>query len=312
MSQRHNKSESSYFDIIGLIVYIAIYSLMIFYQQKFEQYGEVGNILQGISSQLLLLLSTFVVVAIPKSGYYVSVILNVLASLRLVIVIISQDYTLTVISLISTLATIILISIIHVFYQKVIKNNNDLIKANMILKEKDEKLTYLAYYDILTGLPNRQLFIERIDEAINLIDPVPFTVVAANIDNFKIINNEFGNNAGDAVLCSYSKKLRKFCGNSMFLARINGDEFGIIVYGKESEATILNYIEAIREIVAEPIKFMNTKIYVTMSFGAASYPLNASDSTEILKCVNSALSYSKFNGKNRHCFYNNITNSSNK
>src|SRR5574344_1239163 len=106
MSDRHNKSESSYFDIIGLIVYSAIYSLMIFYQQKFEQYGEVGNILQGISSQLLLLLSTFVVVAIPKGGYYVSVILNSLASLRLVIVIISQDYTLTVTSLISTLATI--------------------------------------------------------------------------------------------------------------------------------------------------------------------------------------------------------------
>lgn len=312
MSQRQNKSDSSSFDIIGLIVYIAIYSLMVFYQQKFEQYGEVGNILQGISSQLLLLLSTFVVVAVPKRGYYVSVIMNSFASIRLVFVIITKNYALTVTSLISTLATIILISIIHVFYQKVIKNYNDLIKANMILKEKDEKLTYLAYYDILTGLPNRQLFIERIDEAINLIDPVPFTVVAANIDNFKFINNEFGNNAGDAVLCSYSKKLRRFCGNSMFLARINGDEFGIIVYGKESEATILNYIEAIREIVAEPIKFMNTKIYVTVSFGVASYPLNASDSTEILKCVNSALSFSKLNGKNKHCFYNNISNSLNK
>ncbi len=137
MSQRQTKAERSSFDVIGLIIYIAVYSLMVFYQQKFEKYGEVGNILHGISSQLLLLLSTFVVVAVPKKGYYVSIIMNAFALLRLIIVIISQDYPHTVTSLISTLATIILISIIHVFYKKVIKNNNELIKATMILKEKD-------------------------------------------------------------------------------------------------------------------------------------------------------------------------------
>jgi len=303
MSPKSYHKESSSFDVLGLIVYIFIYALMVFYQMKLEAHENAGTILQGISMQLQLLLSTFTVVAIPKFGYYVAFTLNLLSSVRLFAVIFVKHYSNAVTGLISVAATLILISMIHLFYQKIIKSNNELIKTNEQLKEKDEKLTYLAYYDILTGLPNRQLFIEKIDEAINFRETTPFTVISANIDNFKNINNEHGNNGGDAVLCSFSKKLQRFCGNSMFLARINGDEFGIIVYGKESEATILNYIEAIREIVAEPIKFQDVKLYVTMSFGIASYPLNASSSTEILKCVNSALSSSKSNGKNNHFFY---------
>lgn len=311
MSYGH-KSKKSFlsFDILGTVTYILVFSLLLFYSNKLGEpdadSGKIGIVFQGVSMQLRLLLSAFIVVAVSEKGYPVAVIVNIFSALNYIISLCASNSASAVNSLISTIATIILITIIHVFYQKIVKNNRELTKANQILQEKDEKLSFLVHYDILTGLPNRQLFIERIDEAINLEASVPFTVIAANIDNFKLINNEFGNNAGDAVLCSYSKKLKRFCGNSMFLARINGDEFGIIVYGKESEITILNYIEAIREIVAEPIRFQEIKINVTMSFGIASYPANASNSTDILKCVNSALGFSKMNGKNTHFFYSNV------
>lgn len=303
MLDKPNQKKSS-FDILILIIYIAIYSLMLFYQNKIESYGNISIVIQGITSQLQLLLSAFIVVAVSKFGYYVALAINIFSALRLIIDVVTIQSGSAITGFISTVATIILITIIHIFYKRIMKNTTELIRTNEELRQKDEKLTYLAYYDILTGLPNRQLFIERIDEAINLKSSVPFTVISANIDNFKLINNDYGNNAGDAVLCSYSKKLKRFCGNSIFLARINADEFGMIVYGKESEDTIVNYIEAIREIVAEPIKFKDVKINVTMSFGVSSYPSDATASTEILKCVNSALSVSKFNGKNMHTFYN--------
>lgn len=306
MRDKSNREKASTFDIIAIVIYIAVFIFVTIFQNKLFSLGKNGVIMLGICTQLLSLLSAFVVVIVPKYGYYFAMFLNVIASLRLIFTIISKNETSAITGLISTVASAILITIIYFFYKKINKNNEELLKANAILREKDEKLSYLAYYDILTGLPNRQLFIERIDEAINASAQSPFTVIAANIDNFKIINNEYGNNAGDAVLCAYSKRLKNLCGNSTFLARINGDEFGFILYGKESDATILNYVDTIKEVVSEPIKYQDTKLNITMSFGIALYPLNATESTEILKCVSSALTVSKSNGKNTHYFYNNL------
>jgi diguanylate cyclase (GGDEF)-like protein len=304
MSDKEIQKKTSSMDIIGPIIYIIIYVIVTLFIPKI---GQLGGPLQGIVSQLLLLFSAFAVVAFPRYGYFAAVGANIFQSFSATmasIQAIKAGGSATALSgLTTSIATIILATIIHVFYRRIVKNNEELMNANKILKAKDEKLTYLAYYDILTSLPNRQLFIEKIDETIT--SSQPFTVIAANIDNFKDINNDLGNNAGDAVLCSYSKKLKKLCGNSTFLARINGDEFGFILFGNETEAGILNYIDTIKEVISEPIKFNDVKLNITMSYGVAIYPVNATDSTEMLKCVSSALSVAKANGKNTHYFFNN-------
>ena len=303
MSKNETTRNKSAIDFIAPVVYAVIFTFVTILQSKANLMGPKGIILQGVSSQLLILFSAFVVVAFPRFGYYTAVGVNLISIVRIFIALTRFGMSTAVSGLLSSVATIILVTIIFLFNNKLLKSNAELTETNNKLREKDEKLTYLAYYDILTGLPNRQLFIERIDEAIGTSSP--FTVIAANIDNFKNINNELGNNAGDAVLCSYSKKLKKICGNSVFIARINGDEFGFIIYGKGSESSVLNFIDTVKEVIAEPIKFNDIKLNITMSFGIALYPENASDSTEMLKCVSSALSVSKANGKNIHYFYNN-------
>lgn len=303
MSKNETTRNKSAIDFIAPVVYAVIFTFVTILQSKANLMGPKGIILQGVSSQLLILFSAFVVVAFPRFGYFTAVGVNLITIVRIIIALTRFGMSTAVSGLLSSVATIILVTIIFLFNNKLLKSNAELTETNNKLREKDEKLTYLAYYDILTGLPNRQLFIERIDEAIGTSSP--FTVIAANIDNFKNINNELGNNAGDAVLCSYSKKLKKICGNSVFIARINGDEFGFIIYGKGSESSVLNFIDTIKEVISEPIKFNDIKLNITMSFGIAFYPENASDSTEMLKCVSSALSVSKANGKNIHYFYNN-------
>lgn len=303
MSKNETTRNKSAIDFIAPVVYAVIFTFVTILQSKANLMGPKGIILQGVSSQLLILFSAFVVVAFPRFGYFTAVGVNLITIVRIIIALTRFGMSTAVSGLLSSVATIILVTIIFLFNNKLLKSNAELTETNNKLREKDEKLTYLAYYDILTGLPNRQLFIERIDEAIGTSSP--FTVIAANIDNFKNINNELGNNAGDAVLCSYSKKLKKICGNSVFIARINGDEFGFIIYGKGSESSVLNFIDTIKEVISEPIKFNDIKLNITMSFGIALYPENASDSTEMLKCVSSALSVSKANGKNIHYFYNN-------
>jgi diguanylate cyclase (GGDEF)-like protein len=303
MNEKGMNQKKSSLDIIAVIIYAVIYFLVSLLQSKLSASpGSSGNVIMGICSQLLTLFSAFVVVAFPRFGYYVAVAMNLFTVGKLAIGIKRAGITTAFTGLITSLSAIILITIIYVFYRKVIKNNYELTKANNELHEKEKTLTYLAYNDILTGLPNRQSFIEKIDEAINRT--APFTVIAANIDNFKNINNELGNNAGDAVLCSYSKKLKKICGETIFLARINGDEFGFILFGNESEATILNYVDTIKEVISEPIQINDIKLNITMSYGITLYPQHATDSTEMLKCVSSALSVSKANGKNTHYFYN--------
>lgn len=305
MNNKEIRGNKSVFDILGPVIYAVIFILVTILQPKIGTIGHgEGQFLQGICSQLLLLFSAFVVVAFPKYGYYAAVISNLFSVGATMAAISRNGMSNAVTGLLSAVASIILVTIIFIFYRRIIRNNEELINANQVLKDKDEKLTYLAYYDILTSLPNRQLFIERIDEAIT--SSAPFTVISANIDNFKNINNELGNNAGDAVLCSYSKKLKKLCGDTIFLARINGDEFGFILYGKESESEILNYVDTVKEVISEPIKFNDVKINITMSFGIALYPVNATDSTEMLKCVSSALAVAKANGKNTQYFFNNM------
>jgi diguanylate cyclase (GGDEF)-like protein len=304
MSDKEIQKKNGSMDIVGPLIYIIIYVIVTLFIPKI---GQLGGPLQGIVSQLLLLFSAFAVVAFPRYGYFAAIGANVfqifMTSMATVRAVKNGGSTNALTGLITCVATIILATIIHIFYRRIVKNNEELLNANRILKAKDEKLTYLAYYDILTSLPNRQLFIEKIDETIT--SSQPFTVIAANIDNFKDINNDLGNNAGDAVLCSYSKKLKKLCGNSTFLARINGDEFGFILFGNETETEILNYIDTIKEVISEPIKFNDVKLNITMSYGVAIYPINATDSTEMLKCVSSALSVAKANGKNTHYFFNN-------
>lgn len=304
MDNNQTRKKYTAMDIVGPALYAVIFLIVTALQPRIGELGPGSGFFQGICSQLLLLFSAFVVVAFPRFGYFVAVAVNLITVGSTISILARNGVSNAATGLLSAVATMILVTIIYIFYRRILRNNEELISANTVLREKDEKLTYLAYYDILTALPNRQLFIEKIDDAISTSSP--FTVIAANIDNFKNINNELGNNAGDAVLCSYSKKLKKLCGNSIFLARINGDEFGFILYGAESEATILEYIGTIKEVISEPIKFNDVKINITMSFGVALYPTNATESSEMLKCVSSALYVAKSNGKNTQYFFNNM------
>ena len=229
-----NNQNKSSFEIPMVIMYIVIFVAVNILQGKIPVGEKNVSIIPGICTQLLTLFSAFMVVSVPRFGYFAAVLMNGLSAILLIFQISKSGISSKITGLISTIAAIILITIIHAFYKKLLKNNKELLDSNNALREKDEKLTYLAYYDILTGLPNRQMFIERIDEAIS--SNASFTVIAANIDNFKEINNKLGNNAGDAVLCSYSKKLKKMCGNSkIHISLSNEKQFAVAYVIIESE-----------------------------------------------------------------------------
>lgn len=269
-----------------------------------------SQVATGTLAQLVLVLSAFITLAVHKKGYIASLIMNLLSSFCGLMVLITTHSVQPVPGFINTFSAIVLISIIYGFSNKIIAKNQEisrnyqqLIETNRLVKETDEKLSFLAYYDILTGLPNRQKYIEKLDETITNSSNNAFTTILADLDNFKQINDTYGLNVGDIVLNTYAEKLKAYCQSNVFLARIGGDEFGFIIEGNMTEANILNHIEKIQNILSEPIQINDIMLTSTSSFGIASYPNNAVSSSDLMKCLDSAIYYAKANGKNRPCFY---------
>lgn len=206
------------------------------------------------------------------------------------------------------LCTIIIITIIYVYLTRTKKMHKELtasyenlIETNRIIQEKDEKLTFLAYYDVLTGMPNRQLFIDKLEDNIN--KQTPCSVIYIDIDDFKKINDIYGHNVGDAMLMEYADRFKKFCGEVNFVGRIGGDEFGIILNGNLTESAIIEYIDKIRRLITEPVDVNGALFRVTMSYGIASYPQDGRTSVEIFRCTDIAVFNAKANGKDRPCFF---------
>ncbi len=295
------KSKKENLTLVGAIV---LYILSAVIQDKIP-----GS---GIIAQVQVLISIFMVASLGKKGYVAAVCLNAVRAVLSFLEVVIVYKELIRVSVVLPLITIVTITIIYVFSLKALKsktelekNNRELMEANRVMREKDETLTYLAYYDVLTGLANRQLFIEKVDESIQENSKTPFTVIYFDIDNFKQINDSYGHNTGDIMLSTYADRLRLFCGDSDFVAKLGGDEFAVILKGTVTENGVVSYIERLRNAVCKPVQIEGATLQASMSFGVASYPDNGANSQEILRNTDIAVYNAKANGKDRTCFYSN-------
>ena len=264
----------------------------------------------GIIVQLQVLISVVMVVIGKKKGVVTAVVINLLnAAYTLVVVTMLTKNFGALPGVVSPIITAITCYIIYSYSAKVTKANDelkkaneDLIENNRIIREKDQKLIYLAYYDVLTGLANRQLFIEQIDESIEKDNKEPFTVISANIDDFKLINESYGHNAGDIILSTYADRLKQFCGESAFVGKLDGDEFAILLKGESTDAFVLAYIEKLCSAVCAPVIINGNPFNASLSFGVAYYPNDGRNSAEILKSTDFAVNNAKAGGRGRTCF----------
>jgi diguanylate cyclase (GGDEF)-like protein/PAS domain S-box-containing protein len=187
-----------------------------------------------------------------------------------------------------------------VFFQPLLDTLGVLFSALEIEKSRcsvEQTLRYLAETDVLTQLPNRRTFINRI-EALYLQPERPFTLAIIDIDYFKAINDQYGHQAGDEVLVEIAMRLKNSLQPIDLIARMGGEEFGLCVHGTSPEATL----ELLRMTVAkEPVTTSDGAIMVTVSIGA--YHVHAGAVSQRweadLKCADSALYRAKKAGRNR-------------
>lgn len=172
-----------------------------------------------------------------------------------------------------------------------------------IRKRTEEKLLYLAYYDSLTGLPNRVLFEERLEKALEKAIQTSREVflLYLDLDRFKFINDTLGHRAGDELLIITANRLKQLLGNHL-VSRLSGDEFAILI--EEGNLEDIYYIaKEIQKMINQPYVLSNQEYFLTSSIGISIFPDHADNSIELLKLADQAMYLAKQKGKGNFQLY---------
>jgi diguanylate cyclase (GGDEF)-like protein/PAS domain S-box-containing protein len=142
------------------------------------------------------------------------------------------------------------------------------------LKSAEERMLHDAVHDNLTGLPNRELFHDRLDTAVHQAQKPGATgpvAIVLNVDDFKRVNDAYGLSMGDSTLLAIARRVARDLKPGDTLARLGGDQFGVIVFADLPPAGLAARLDALRTALAAPISFGEREIALTVSIGAAVY-----------------------------------------
>lgn len=170
--------------------------------------------------------------------------------------------------------------------------------------EAEKEINRIAYYDSLTGLPNRFLFNATVDKA--LADSKGCqekrAILFIDLDSFKSVNDTTGHEGGDALLSQIAQSLRNELGEHDFAARFGGDEFIIMMSGFKEKAELEERIAGIMGIFNEPVMINGLDFFVTASAGISVYPDDGDNRDMLIKNADLAMYTSKEHGKNQSTF----------
>lgn len=181
-------------------------------------------------------------------------------------------------------------------------------------KRTEEQIRRLAYCDSLTGIPNRQAFLETLERELHRskVGNKKFAVLFMDLDAFKRINDTLGHNVGDHLLKIVSERLRETIRPSDLvsrgdqphnLARLGGDEFTILIPDLERVENALNVAHRVKDAMRRPFLIEGHEIFVTASIGISLFPEDGDDCDSLLKYADTAMYHAKNCGKNNAKLY---------
>ncbi|MDX1584027.1 MAG: EAL domain-containing protein, partial [Thermoanaerobaculia bacterium] len=158
------------------------------------------------------------------------------------------------------------------------------------IAEREEQIRYQATHDELTGLPNRTLFLDRLDRAIATArrDGSIVGMIMMDLDRFKEINDTLGHHFGDKVLIEVGRRLMLTLRESDTVARLGGDEFAVTFFAM-NESRSEEVAHRIREVLEIPLELGDVTIEIEASMGIALYPLHAGDAANLMKRADVAM-----------------------
>jgi len=162
-----------------------------------------------------------------------------------------------------------------------------------------------ANYDSLTGLANRSLLNDRLQQAIYTAASygARLAVVFVDLDRFKFVNDTLGHDVGDRLLQVMAERLTAAVAETDTVARLGGDEFVLLLHGHAGQDTVATAIERLLPTIAAPLRYGQSDLEVTCSIGVALYPDDGSDPATLLKHADSAMYRAKEQGRNNFQFF---------
>lgn len=277
-----------------------------------------------VASPARTLLVLIMTLTLCRAGYVISVILLLARAVYASVMIANGSHNADIPLLVSVICTIAGITALYFVLKRINavilpileenEQNHELIKeveeagervreSERIIDEHEKELVRLAYYDQLTGLPNRTKIKIEMDTLIE--NQMNFSVIFIGLDDFKTINESKGHDSGDEVLTETARRIAALKEPTDISGRLGGDEFIIISTAHSEDNDCEDYIRKQNKAFEEP--FLNTKstgIYISASFGMASFPRDGSTVSELLKNADIALNKAKSDGKNRYVLFN--------
>ncbi len=169
----------------------------------------------------------------------------------------------------------------------------------------EEQIRYLAYHDPLTGLLNREVFRNQVNEAIRekSVNNGHFALVFIDLDTFKNINDTAGHESGDRLLVRVARGLTGALSKADVVARFGGDEFLILLKSAEESGQLIATAEKLLQLFSQPITIAKQEIFVTASMGIAIYPQHGTTASALMQNADTAMYAAKAAGKNRYQVY---------
>jgi diguanylate cyclase (GGDEF)-like protein/PAS domain S-box-containing protein len=169
-------------------------------------------------------------------------------------------------------------------------------------KTAEERLLHDSVHDNLTGLPNRQLYLDRLESVLNFAKADPAikpTVMVIDLDRFKQVNDSVGMAVGDSILLTLARRLGRLLKPQDTLARLAGDQFSLILMSEKEPARIIAFAETLRKALRQPITFNDREIFLTASVGIALADGQPHRNEEVLKDAELAMYHAKRIGGDR-------------
>ncbi|MDH5636853.1 MAG: EAL domain-containing protein [Nitrospinota bacterium] len=173
------------------------------------------------------------------------------------------------------------------------------------IRDTEEKIRYQAYHDILTGLPNRSLYFDRVRQAITRAQRAgkKLGVMFLDLDDFKKINDRLNHSAGDLMLQGVATRLVSCLRETDTVARIGGDEFTILLEDVDGEKQSSVVAEKIMRSISEPYFYNSEELFVSTSLGISIYPADGATVEDLIKNADIAMYHAKDLGKNNYQFF---------